>query len=194
MSANSLTNLERALSQSKGKGGISSGPADGPQMCGDIDMRIARDGAWHYMGSPIGRKPLVKLFASVLKRDEAGDFWLITPAEMCRITVDDAPFAAVEMTVEGTGRHQKLIFRTNIDEIVTAGAKNPIRVAIDPDTQEPAPYVMIRDGLEALITRSVFYDLVNLADEGAGRGHVGTNVMGVWSDGEFFEIGSADDE
>jgi hypothetical protein len=121
---------------------------------------------------------------------------------MCRIKVDDAPFAAVEMTVEGTDRHQKLIFRTNIDEIVTAGPNNAIRVAIDPDTQEPAPYVMIRDGLEALITRSVFYDLVDLADvadladvgEEGGREQGGTFVMGVWSDGEFFEIGSADDE
>ena len=205
MSANSLTNLERALSQSKGKGGVSPGPPGGSQMCGDIDMRIARDGTWHYMGSPIGRKALVKLFASVLKRGEAGEFWLITSAEMCRIKVDDAPFAAVEMTVEGTDRHQKLIFRTNIDEIVTAGPNNAIRVAIDPDTQEPAPYVMIRDGLEALITRSVFYDLVDLADvadvadladvgEEVGREQGGTSVMGVWSDGEFFEIGSADDD
>ena len=191
MSANSLTNLERALSQSKGKGGISSGPPGGPQMCGDIDMRIARDGTWHYMGSPIGRKPLVKLFASVLKRDESGDFWLITPAEMCRIRVDDAPFAAVEMTVDGAGTRQTLRFRTNIDEIVTAGPNNPLRVAIDPDTQEPAPYVMIRDGLEALITRSVFYDIVDLAEVSEQDG---ASVMGVWSDGMFFEIGSIDDE
>lgn len=160
-------------------------------MCGDIDMRIARDGTWHYMGSPIGRKPLVKLFASVLNRDEAGDFWLITPAEMCRITVDDAPFAAVEMTVDGQGRDQVLTFRTNIDEIVTAGTDNPVRVEIDPDTREPAPYVMVRDGLEALITRSVLYDLVELAEM---RVQGGTSVMGVWSNGVFFEIGSTEDE
>ena len=160
-------------------------------MCGDIDMRIARDGIWHYMGSPIGRKPLVKLFASVLNRDEAGGFWLITPAEMCRITVDDAPFAAVEMTVDGQGRDQVLTFRTNIDEIVTAGTDNPVRVEIDPDTREPAPYVMVRDGLEALITRSVFYDLVELAEM---RVQGGTSVMGVWSNGVFFEIGSTEDE
>ena len=191
MSANSLTNLERALSQSKSKGSNNSGPAGGPQMCGDIDMRISRDGTWHYMGSPIGRKPLVKLFSSVLKRDESGDFWLVTPAEMCRITVEDAPFAAVEMTVEGSDRDQVLIFRTNVDEIVTAGADNPVRVEIDPDTGEPSPYVMIRDGLEALITRSVFYDLVELAEV---REQGGTSVMGVWSNGAFFEIGSAEDE
>jgi uncharacterized protein len=191
MSANSISNLERALSQSKGKGGINSGPGDGPQMCGDIDMCISRDGTWHYMGSPIGRKPLVKLFSSVLKRDEAGDFWLVTPAEMCRITVEDAPFAAVEMTVEGRGRTQVLIFRTNVDENVTAGRDNPIRVAIDPDTGEPAPYVRVRDGLEALITRSVFYDLVELAEM---REQGGASVMGVWSNGVFFEIGSIGDE
>lgn len=191
MTANSLTNLERALSQSKAKGDNSSTSSDGPQMCGDIDMRIARDGTWHYMGSPIGRMPLVKLFASVLQRDDSGDFWLITPAEMCRIQVEDAPFTAVEMTIDAHGERQCLTFRTNIDEIVTAGPANPIRVEIDPDSGEPAPYIMIRGGLEALITRAVFYDLVEIAEMGdKGRG----GVLGVWSGGEFFEIGTLDDE
>lgn len=188
MSANSLTNLERALSQSKAKGGISSASPDGPQMCGDIDMRIARDGTWHYMGSPIGRMRLVKLFASVLQRDDSGDFWLITPAEMCRIQVDDAPFTAVEMTVDNAGAHQKLIFRTNLDEIVTAGPKNPIRVEVDPDSQEPAPYITVKDGLDALISRAVFYDLVEIA---VVRDGSSSETMGVWSSGEFFEIGSS---
>tara|TARA_E500000331_G_scaffold295825_1_gene294218 strand:- start:65 stop:619 length:555 start_codon:yes stop_codon:yes gene_type:complete len=184
------------LSQSKLNGQASSVPPGGPELCGDIDIRIARDGTWYHHGSPIGRKSLIKLFASVLKRDEAGDFWLITPAEMCRIKVDDAPFAAVEMTVKGVGHHQTLIFRTNIDEFVTACADNPIRVAINPDTQEPAPYVMVRDGLEALITRSVFYDLVELAevDGEGGRDQGGGSVLGVWSDDKFFEFGTADDE
>jgi hypothetical protein len=95
------------------------------------------------------------------------------------------------MTVDGQGRDQVLTFRTNIDEIVTAGTDNPVRVEIDPDTREPAPYVMVRDGLEALITRSVFYDLVELAEM---RLHGGTSVMGVWSNGVFFEIGSTEDE
>ena len=90
-------------------------------MRGDIDIRIARDGTWHYLGSPIDRRRLVKLFASVLKRDESGDFWLITPAEMCRIKVDDAPFTAVEMKVDRDKHRQRLTFRSNIDEIVTAG-------------------------------------------------------------------------
>lgn len=187
MSANSLTNLERALSQSKAKDGIPAESPEGPQMCGDIDMRIARDGTWHYMGSPIGRMALVRLFASVLQRDESGNFWLITPAEMCRIQVDDAPFTAVEMTVDRTGAHQKLIFRTNLDEIVTAGPHNPINVEIDPASQEPAPYITIKDGLDALISRAVFYDLVEIAEPSGGSS---PEMLGVWSNGEFFEIGS----
>ena len=162
-------------------------PAGGQQMCGDIDMRIARDGTWHYMGSPIGRMPLVKLFASVLNRDNSGDFWLITPAEMCRIQVDDAPFTAVEMTVAGSAERQVLVFRTNLDEIVTVGAANPLRVEINSDTQAPAPYVTVRDGLDALISRAVFYELVEIAE---ARDDGSADVLGVWSSGEFFEIGS----
>ena len=186
MPTGSLSNLERALGQSKGKGEIESAAPGGPQMCGDIDIRIARDGTWHYMGSPIGRMPLVKLFASVLKRDEAGDYWLITPAEMCRIRVEDAPFCAVEMSVAGEGKEQTLTFRTNLDEIVTAGEDHPIRVEVDPETLEPAPYIVVRDGLDALIARSVFYDLVG---HGLEREEHGRMKLGVWSDGVFFDIG-----
>ena len=187
MSTVSLGNLERALAQGKRKDDESPGPAGGPQLCGDIDIRIARDGTWHYLGSPIGRKPLVKLFASVLKRDDSGDFRLITPAEMCRIKVDDAPFTAVEMTVQQKSHGQDLIFRSNIDEIVTAGPDHPIRVEIDSETGEPSPYVMIRDGLEALIVRSVFYDLVEIGEE---RDLDGETVLGVSSNGRFFPIGT----
>jgi hypothetical protein len=187
MTTGSLGNLERALGQSKGKGADSAPRPGGPQMCGDIDIRIARDGTWHYMGSPIGRMPLVKLFASVLERDESGDFWLITPAEMCRIRVDDAPFVAVDMTVEGSGRDRRVGFRTNLDENVIAGRDHPIRVDIDPDTSEPAPYVLVRDGLEALISRSVFYDLVEIAEETEIDGAA---ALGIWSDGQFFAIGT----
>ncbi len=186
----SLNNLERALGQSKAKGQIVPGRRGGPQMCGDIDMRIARDGTWHYMGSPIGRPALVRLFASVLKRDDSGDFWLETPAEKCRIRVDDAPFTAVEMTVDGDGAGRTLEFRTNVDEKVTAGPDNPIRVANDPATGEPAPYINVRDGLEALIVRSVFYDLVELAEE---READGRKALGVRSNGVFFEIGTIED-
>lgn len=163
----------------------------GPELCGDIDIRIGRDGTWFYHGSPIGRKPLVKLFAGVLQRDEAGDYWLVTPAEKARIRVDDAPFTAVEMHVAGAGVSQNLNFRTNVDENLTAGPNHPIRVEIDPETGEPAPYVLVRDGLEALIVRPVFYDLVELGVEKRIDGHT---VLGVWSGGEFFSIGRLDDE
>lgn len=190
MSGVSLGKLERALAQGKENGNENPGDPGGPQMCGDIDIRIARDGTWHYLGSPIGRKRLVKLFASVLKRDNSGDFWLVTPAEMCRIKVDDAPFTAVEMTVDQDKHGQKLIFRSNIDEIVTAGPDHPLRVEIDSKTGEPAPYIMIRDGLEALIVRSVFYDLVETGEE---REKNGKKVLGVRSSGEFFEIGAVED-
>jgi hypothetical protein len=159
---------------------------DGQQFCGDIDMRIARDGTWFYHGSPIGRIQLVKLFASVLRRDAAGDYWLETPIEKCRITVDDAPFLAVEMTVEGVGCDQCLGFRTSTDENVIAGAAHRIRVETDPRTGEPSPYVAIRDGLDALISRAVFYDLVEL---GVEETEEGATRFGVWSDGVFFLLG-----
>lgn len=190
MATDSLSNLERALGQSKGKGGNESGPPGGPQLCGDIDMRIARDGTWHYMGSPIGRMPLVKLFASVLNLDDSGDFWLITPAEMCRIQVDDAPFCAVEMMIEGEGERQTLRFRTNLDDFVTAGPDHPVRIEADPDTGEPAPYIMVRDRLEALIGRSVFYELVEYGTEYVRDGQT---RLGIWSAGAFFDIGPTED-
>ena len=156
----------------------------GPFLCGDIDIRIGRDGTWFYHGSPIGRKPLVKLFASVLKRDEDGDYWLETPVEKARIKVDDAPFVAVAMTVAGQGRDQTLTFRSNLDEEIVAGPAAPIRVAIDAVTEEPSPYVRFRPGLDGLIARAVFYDLVELAVEDPE-----THGLGVWSGGVFFPFG-----
>lgn len=186
----SIDNLERTLGQSKGKRGNAARTGSGPQMCGDIDIRIARDGTWHYMGSPIGRQALVNLFASVLERDDSGDFWLVTPAEMCRIRVDDAPFVAVEMRVEGEGDGRCIRFRTNTDEIVTAGPEHAIRVEVDKETGEPSPYVHVRDGLEALIARSVFYDLVELADE---IDTADGPALQVASDGAVFTIGTTGD-
>lgn len=188
MSGPTLGKLERSLG--KGKRGSQSGP-DGPQLCGDIDMRISRDGTWFYHGSPIGRKPLVKLFAGVLHRDEEGDYWLETPAEKCRIQVDDAAFLAVEMSVAGEGQKRELSFRTNVDEFVTADADHPIRVETDVETGEPSPYVYIRDRLEALIARSVFYDLVELGEEIEIDGE---EIFGVWSCGRFFPIGRLDED
>ncbi len=151
---------------------------------GDLEMRIARDGTWFYRGSPIGRLPLVKLFASVLRREADGRYWLVTPAERGRIEVEDVPFLAVAVTVEGEGRDQRLIFRTNLDEFVTAGPDNPLRVETAA-SGEPAPYILVRDGLEARLTRPVFYELVELGtEEPIGE----TTQFGVWSRGLFFRL------
>ncbi len=154
--------------------------------CGDFDIRIARDGTWYYRGSPIGRKSLAKLFSTVLKRDDSGDYWLITPVERGRVVVDDAPFTAVECVPEGRGADQVLRFRTNLDEWVTAGPDNPIRVVHAPETGEPSPYIEVRDRLEALIVRSVYYQIVELAVEHRLQDE---DYLGLWSQGTFFPLG-----
>jgi len=156
-----------------------------PIECGDLDIRIARDGNWHYRGSPIGRLPLVKLFASVLHREADGAYWLVTPAERGRILVDDAPFLAVELTVAGKGCEQQLIFRTNLDDIVTAGTDHPLRVEAAP-SGEPQPYILVRDRLEARLSRPVFYELAALALD---TSVAGKTQLGVWSNGVFFRLG-----
>jgi hypothetical protein len=156
-----------------------------PIECGDLNMRIARDGTWFYRGSPIGRLALVKLFASVLRRGVDGRYWLITPAERGLIEVEDAPFVAVELLVANEGGDQQLIFRTNLDEFVTAGPDNPLRVETAASA-EPAPYVLVRSGLEARLARPVFYELVELGiEEQVGD----TTRFGVWSKGMFFSLG-----
>lgn len=152
-------------------------------------MRIARDGTWFYHGTPITRKPLVKLFARVLRRDENGDFWLVTPVERARIVVDDAPFTAVAVDIAGSGRRQVLRFRTNLDEEVTADAAHPIIVRHDAVTGEPSPYVQVREGLQALIARPVYYELV---DHGCERTVDESTMYGIWSSGTFFSLGNLD--
>ena len=158
--------------------------------CGDLPFLIKRDGTWLYRGSPIGRKELVCLFSSVLKRSGNGDYWLETPVERGRIQVEDAPWLAVEMDWSGDGRHQVLSFRTNVDQVVAAGAEHPIRVKHDCLTCEPTPYITIRisEGvaLEARIGRAVYYELVALAVPGLVAGR---RVLGVWSQGQFFSLG-----
>lgn len=153
-------------------------------------MRIARDGTWFYLGSPIGRKPLVKLFSGVIRLDEDDKYYLVTPVEKIGITVDDAPFVAVEMFREGDGPDQILSFRTNVDDFVILDNDHPFRIEIDPETKEPAPYIRIRANLDALITRAVFYDLVNLAEEKMINGK---NLFGFWSSSKFFELGPVDE-
>ncbi|WP_188529510.1 DUF1285 domain-containing protein [Sinisalibacter lacisalsi] len=155
-----------------------------PPFCGDLDIRIARDGTWFYLGTPIGRPELVKLFASIIRKD--GDaYFLVTPVEKVGITVDDAPFVAVDFTVQGEGRDQRLTFTTNVDDRAAAGPDHPIRVVRDPETGEPAPYVTVRANLEALIDRKSFYRLVDL---GRHEPVDGTSWFGVWSGGRFFPI------
>ncbi|MWV18476.1 DUF1285 domain-containing protein [Pseudomonas sp. L-22-4S-12] len=156
-----------------------------PDFCGDIDMRIARDGTWYYLGTPIGRKPMVKLFSTIIRRD-GDDYFLITPVEKVGITVDDAPFVAVTLQVEGEGEQQVLRFTSNVDDEIEAGAEHPLRVELDPLTDEPAPYLLVRSNLEALVHRNVFYQLVELA---VPRQIDGQTWLGVWSSGEFFPIG-----
>jgi hypothetical protein len=156
---------------------------------GDLDMRIARDGTWFYRGSPIPRQSLVKLFASVLRREDDGSYWLVTPVERGRVSVEDAPFLAVEVTSEGSGRQRRLSFRTNLDHIVAAGPEHRLRIDTGANG-EPEPYILVRPGLEARLNRPVFYELVALAD--AERGD-GGGPFGLWSDGVFFDLGDPED-
>jgi len=155
-----------------------------PPYCGALDMRIARDGTWFYLGTPIGRPELVRLFSTILKR-EGDDYFLVTPVEKVGITVDDAPFVAVDFEAEGEGEAQRLRFVTNLGDETVAGPDNPIRVARDPETGEPAPYVHVRRGLEALIDRKSFYRLVEL---GETRDHEGEEWFGLVSSGRFFPV------
>ena len=156
-----------------------------PAHCGEIDIRIARDGTWYHLGTPIGRRELVRLFSTILRKDPDG-FHLVTPVEKMRIRVDDVPFLAVLMDVAGDGRAQVLTFTTNVGDEVAAGPGNPIRVETDPASGEPAPYVHVRRGLEARMARAVFYQLADLAVPGDGADE---GFLGVWSNGAFFRVG-----
>jgi len=151
-----------------------------PPFCGDLDMRIARDGIWFYLGTPIGRFELVKLFSSILRKD-GEKYFLVTPVEKVGITVDDVPFIAVDFTVSGEGDDQVLTFETHVGDMVIASGEDPIRVKRDPETGEPSPYVHIRAGLEALIDRKSFYRMVDI-------GSIHEEWFGVWSNGNFFKI------
>lgn len=160
-----------------------------PEQFEKIDMRIIRNGTWLYQGSPITRKPLVKLFSTVLRREVDGNYYLVTPAERCLIHVDDAPFVAVEVVRTKVNAQQVLKFRTNMDDEVIADLKHPISVEFDCWTGEPSPYVRVRDGLDALISRQVYYELVELGVEAIRDNR---SVYGVWSSGQFFELGELD--
>jgi hypothetical protein len=152
-------------------------------------MRIAVDGTWFYLGTPIGRPQLVRLFSTILKREDSGRYVLVTPVEKVGIKVEDAPFIAVRVDAEGKGERRRLSFMTNVGDVMIAGPSHPIRVDFHGAEREPRPYILVRGKLEARISRAVFYELVGLAEErktAAGR------ELGVWSDGVFFSLGSPD--
>lgn len=182
--ANRIAGLQALLQAQQGKG---PAPVDKwhPPYCGDIGMKIRADGVWIYGGSPIGRLPLVKLFAGVLRKDADGKHYLVTPVEKVDVGVEDAPFLAVEMEVQGSGREQRLVFRTNVDDIVTAGTEHPLRFSVDAAGGGLKPYLLVRGRLEALVTRALYYDLVELAVTDPERG------FGLWSGGNFFVMAAS---
>ena len=159
-----------------------------PPFCGDIDMRIAQDGTWFYMNSPIGRKPLVKLFSSILRRDEDGHYYLVTPVEKCGIMVDDAPLVVIHMSVEGHGSGQIVRFLTHVDDEVTVDRDHPLRFDKEAGSGGLKPYVLVRARLEALVNRATFYDLVA---RGAVAVEDGEEWFGIWSCGQFWRIAPA---
>lgn len=154
--------------------------------CGDLGIHIDRQGRWFYHGSPIARREMVCLFASMLCRAADGSYLLVAPGEVGRIEVEDVPFLAVEMFVGGAGREQVLSFRTNVDALVTLDADHPLRLAGGGEAEAPAPYLRLEGGLEARLTRSVYYDLVA---RGWEEERDGEKVYGVWSSGVFFPLG-----
>ncbi len=154
-----------------------------PDHCGDSEMRIAADGTWFHQGSPIGRAEMVRLFSTILRREPDGSFVLVTPVEKLSITVEDAPFIAVELASEGTGESRRLAFRLNTGDLIVADADHKIEMR--GTGEEPRPYLHVRNGLEALIARPVFYELANIAiDEKEGN----DRSLGLWSCGTFFSM------
>ncbi|MGI1668775.1 MAG: DUF1285 domain-containing protein [Neptuniibacter sp.] len=157
-----------------------------PEFCGDIDMRIARDGRWFYMGTPIGRPAMVKLFSGVLWQEE-GKHYLKTPVEKVGIQVDDAPFLFVSVDQQDGEHGPELVFTSTTDDRVIAGKEHPISVEVCSDTEEPSPYIEVRFGMRGLINRTVFYQLVEMAEEKKSNGR---RVLTLESQGETFELGS----
>lgn len=157
-----------------------------PEHCADIGMEIRKDGSWWHEGRPIRRERLVKLFSRILRRDEDGEIYLVTPYEKVVVHVDDAPFLAVRVDRVGeAGPAQSLAFTTNLGDVTVAGPEVELRVETDPQSQEPAPYVRVRGRLEAKITRPVFYELAEMAEPGPDD----PSTLGVWSGGVFFSLG-----
>ncbi len=180
-SADALQQVVKAAEQVHNEKGLPPVHLWEPDYCGDIGMKIAANGQWFYAGSPIGRAALVRLFSTILRHDEDGEHYLVTPAEKIRIEVEDAPFIATLLHVEGQGKTQILRFETNVGDFTAAGAAHALRFMVDEHTAEPRPYIHVRARLEALISRSVFYQLVDYAVHYEGN-------FGLWSGGVFFPI------
>lgn len=185
--ASGLSGLEALLKAQEGEG-LPPVERWNPPYCGDIGMKIAADGTWFYQGSPIGRKPLVKLFSRVLRKDDDGRHYLVTPVEKIDVAVADAPFLAVELEITGPREDPTLIFRTNIDDIVRCGPDNPLRFVVEAGNGGLKPYLLVRGRLEALVTRALYYDLVEMAkirttDKG--------EELGLQSGGIFFPMAPA---
>jgi len=187
-SGSALARLSAALGPDAGRKGLPPVERWNPAYCGEIDMRIAADGTWHYMGTPINRPALVKLFSTVLRKDPERHV-LVTPVERVGIEVEDAPFLAVEMAVEGEGEGRQIAFRTNVDDLVQVGAERPLRFEQDA-TGGVKPYVRVRGELWARVTRSLALDLIALGEEGEIDGAA---TFGVQAGGAFFPIAPVSD-
>ncbi len=188
--SNNRTGLDGLASNARGASGKGPPPVHlwNPPFCGDLDMRIATDGTWYYLKTPIGRPALVKLFASVLKR-EGEQYFLVTPVEKVGITVDDAPFMAVELNIEQGEGGRVLHFRTNVDDWVACGPGHGLRFEPEPNTGGLKPYLHVRRELWAKVSRPLFYDLVDMGEE---REAGGEQMFGVVSGGEFYPMAPAD--
>jgi hypothetical protein len=185
-SGSALARLTEALGPEARRKGPPPVERWNPAYCGEIDMRIAADGTWHYMGSPINRSALVKLFSTVLRKDPER-YVLVTPVERVGITVEDVPFLAVEMAVEGEGESRQIAFRTNVDDLVQVGPEHPLCFEQDADGGVK-PYVKVRGELWARVTRSLALDLIALGEEKSAEG---ANTFGVMIGGTFFPIAPA---
>ncbi len=178
--------LEALISRAA-RAGKGAAPVDkwNPDFCGDLDMEIKADGTWFYMGTPIGRMPLVQLFSSVLRKDEDGRTYLVTPVEKVGIRVEDAHFLAVEMDVSGSGEGQVLTFRTNVGDVVEAGPDHRLRFVDEDETGGLKPYLHVRGRLEALVARPVMYQLAEIGEEISIDGHA---MFCLRSKGEIFPV------
>ena len=178
--------LAEQLPKDAGKSGLPPLDSWHPELSGDMAMRISRDGQWIYQGDPIRRDALVRLFASILRREDDGEYYLVTPVEKWRIQVQDTPLLAHSLTVEGEGRNQQVSLTTNVGETLVISEKHPLRVDCYPGSNEPRPVILVRHGIEARLTTSAYYDLAQHLVEQTVDGQ---SVYGLYSCGNFYKVG-----